>query len=46
MHFIAGAGYAARSVTKAVLAHRVRQERQSLVQMDCDFLTNADGFRH
>jgi len=46
MHTIAGAGYAARAVTRAVLAQQIRQQRQSPVQMDCDFLTSADGLRH
>jgi cation diffusion facilitator CzcD-associated flavoprotein CzcO len=45
MHAIAGAGYAARNVTKTLLAPHARQQRQSLVQMDCDFLTGVDGLR-
>jgi hypothetical protein len=43
MHFIAGAGHAARSVTRAVLAHQSRLQRESQVQTDCDFLTSPDA---
>src|SRR6185295_6837969 len=43
MHFIAGAGYAARAVTAAVLAERAQRQRESLVP--ADFLTSADVLR-
>jgi hypothetical protein len=40
MRFIAGSGYAARSVTRKILAHRKRLKREGLMQMECDFLTS------
>jgi FAD-dependent urate hydroxylase len=38
MRFIAGSGYAARAVTRAVLAQRPRAERQSHLRMEYDLL--------
>jgi hypothetical protein len=41
MRFIAGSGYAARAVTRAVLAQCPQAERQSYLGMECDLLAGS-----
>jgi cation diffusion facilitator CzcD-associated flavoprotein CzcO len=45
LNFVAGTGYAGRSVTRAIVAKRAQREHGSVVEMDCDFLTSADPLR-
>jgi len=40
MRFIAGAGYAARSITRTHLARTARAKLEALNLMGCDFLTS------
>jgi len=40
MRFIAGAGYAARSITRTHMAQTARAKLATLNLMDCDFLTS------
>jgi hypothetical protein len=40
MRFVAGAGYAARSITRTHLAQTARGKLETLTLMDCDFLTS------